>query len=106
MMKTRNAYILIYERDEFIDQGRFNELIGDDKAVLQVIESKGSYKTISKEFYDSCRLPRTVSTQIQMQPSIHESILEKNKRFWLLKFIFERTFLEQTFEIYKNFGSE
>ena len=43
-----------------------------------------------------------MSTQIQIPPTIHESILEKNRRFWLTRFIFNKTFLEQSLEIFRN----
>lgn len=33
--KTKNAYILIYERNCFIDQERFNEFTDDNSVVLQ-----------------------------------------------------------------------
>lgn len=32
--KTKNAYILIYERDYFIDQEKFNEFTDDNSVVL------------------------------------------------------------------------
>ncbi|MFN9908080.1 MAG: hypothetical protein ACK56F_18430 [bacterium] len=33
-MKTNNAYILIYERENFIDQERFSEFTDDIKVAL------------------------------------------------------------------------
>lgn len=43
--KTRNAYILIYERKQFIDQVRFNEFIDDNSAAL--LKQGSSYVNLS-----------------------------------------------------------
>ena len=58
MMKTKikNAYILIYERDDVIDMEKFNEFMDDPNinTVKQDIQQR----------YDQCKLPKTTSTQI------------------------------------------
>lgn len=40
--------------------------------------------------FEQCKLPKTSSTQIQIPPVIHDEVLEKNKKFWLSKFIFNK----------------
>jgi hypothetical protein len=52
--------------------------------------------------FSQCRLPTTVSTQIQITPTIHESILEKNRHYWTTKFIFNRHFIHQINEIFEK----
>jgi len=99
--KTKNAYILIYERSCFIDQEKFNELTDENSIVLQN-KAKGAYLRISQQFFNNCRMPVAAASQIQISPNIHEKILEKNRRFWLTRFIFNRTFLDQSLEIFRG----
>ena len=33
---------------------------------------------------------------------IHETILEKNKKFWLSRFIFNKTYIDSVLTIFKN----
>ena len=101
--KTKNAYILIYERLCFIDQERFNEFT-DDNSVVLANQAPGAYERASLNFFNACRLPHTVDSQIQIPPQVHERILEKNQRFWLTRFIFNRQFLDQSLEIFRGFG--
>jgi hypothetical protein len=91
--KTKNAYILIYERLSFIDQEKFNEYT-DDNSVVAQHTGQNTYERASNNFFNACRLPFTVNSQIQITPAIHEKILEKNCRFWLTRFIFNRQFLD------------
>ena len=62
-MKTKNAYILIYERNCFIDQDKFNEFTDDNSIVLQN-KSQNAYQRASQNFFVQCRLPHTVASQI------------------------------------------
>lgn len=41
-LKTNNAYILIYERESFIDQERFKEFT-DDTKIAQASKSASQY---------------------------------------------------------------
>ena len=70
-MKTNNAYILIYERENFIDQERFSEFT-DDLKVAMANKSPSSYQLASKKAFGDCRLAETVSTQIQISPMIQD----------------------------------
>ena len=54
--------------------------------------------------FNNFRLPETKSSQIQIPPIINEKILDKNRRFWLQKFIFNRNFQEQSLEIFKLYS--
>lgn len=92
--KIKNAYILIYEREEIIDMERFNEF-ADDPAV------SASPAEVNAKF-EQCKLARTTSAQIQIPPPIHDFILEKNKKFWLSKFIFNKTYIESVLSIFKQ----
>jgi|LauGreDrversion4_2_1035121.scaffolds.fasta_scaffold30096_3 hypothetical protein len=51
--KIKNAYILIYERDEAIDMEKFNEFMDDPNINTdkQVIAAK----------FEQCKLPKTTS---------------------------------------------
>jgi hypothetical protein len=40
--------------------------------------------------------------QIQIPPAIHDLILEKNKKFWLSKFIFNKTYIESVLGIFSK----
>ena len=60
-MKTNNAYILIYERENFIDQDRFKEFTDDTKIALQS-KKPNVYQQASKKFFNDCRLASTVSS--------------------------------------------
>jgi hypothetical protein len=62
-MKTNNAYILIYERENFIDQERFSEFTDDIKVALNS-KLPNSYLQASKKAFGDCRVPETVSAQI------------------------------------------
>lgn len=62
-MKTHNAYILIYERENFIDQERFKEFQEDTKIALAT-KSLAAYQLASKKAFAECRLPATVASQI------------------------------------------
>lgn len=52
--------------------------------------------------FDQCKLPKTTSAQIQIPPTIHDFILEKNKKFWLSKFIFNKNYIESVLSIFQN----
>lgn len=58
-MKTNSAYILIYERENFIDQERFREFTDDPKVALS---NPKNYLKVSKQAFNDCRLPETVSS--------------------------------------------
>lgn len=45
-----------------------------------------------------------MDSQIQITPVIHEKILDKNRRFWLTRFIFNRQFLDQSLDIFRGFA--
>ena len=96
--KIKNAYILIYERDDIIDMERFNECM-DDPAVST------SKENIERSF-EQCKLPKTSSAQIQIPPVIHDEILEKNKKFWLSKFIFNKQYIDNILHIFKDIRIE
>ena len=66
-------------------------------------KSQNAYQRASQNFFTQCRLPITAASQIQITPTIHERILEKNRQFWLTRFIFNRQFLEQSLEIFRGF---
>ncbi len=51
--KIKNAYILIYERDEAIDMEKFNEFMDDPNINTNKLE-------IAQKF-EQCRLPKTTS---------------------------------------------
>jgi hypothetical protein len=92
--KIKNAYVLIYERDEQIEMERFNEFV-DDPAIA------GNRQEAAAKF-ELCKVPRTTSAQIQIPPPIHDFILAKNKKFWLSKFIFNKTYIESVLDIFKQ----
>jgi hypothetical protein len=73
--KIKNAYVLIYEREEAIDSERFNEFMDDPNVNTNRADIVARF--------DQCKLPKTTSAQIQIPPAIHDVILEKNKKFWL-----------------------
>ena len=39
-------------------------------------------------------------------PMIHDTILEKNKKFWLSKYIFNKTYIDSVFNIFKDINIE
>ena len=85
--KIKNAYILIYDRDEFYDMQKVNDLMDDTKTIN--ISSKEVEMS-----YQNCRQimnPKQLVPQIPM--SIHDIILAKNKKFWLSKTIFSYDFI-------------
>ena len=59
-------------------------------------------KPIIAQKFEQCKLPKAQSAQIQIPPPIHDSILEKNKKFWLSKFIFNKNYIESVLNIFKN----
>ena len=68
--------------------------------------SNNPYENQSLTAFNNFRIAETVSSQIQIPPTINETILEKNRRFWLTRFIFNKTFLEQSLEIFKLYDYE
>jgi len=101
-MKMHNAYILIYERENFIDQEKFREFTDDNRIALNS-KLPDYYLSAAKKAFNDCRLPSTASSQIQITPKIQDQILEKNRRFWLMKYIFNKQFLEQMQDIFVQF---
>jgi hypothetical protein len=51
----------------------------------------------SLQALQQCHLPEIGS--IQISPEIYHEIQEKNSRFWLTKHIFNKPFMEQSYEI-------
>jgi len=92
--KIKNAYILIYERDEIIDGERFTEFMDDPNI--------NTNKQDIALRLDQCKLAKTTSLQIQIPPGIHDLILEKNKKFWLSKFIFNKTYIDSVLNIFNK----
>ena len=92
--KIKNAYILIYEREEIVDMEKFNEFMDDP--IINTNKADVLYR------FDQCKLPKTTSSQIQIPPPIHDQILEQNKKFWLSKFIFNKTYIESVLSIFKS----
>ena len=56
--------------------------------------------------FEHCKMPKTTSAQIQIPPSIHDFILEKNKKFWLSKFIFNNTYITSVLTIFNQITIE
>ena len=56
--KIRNAYILIYEREDIIDMEKFNEFLDNPQI------STNKQEMLHR--YEQCKLPKTVSSQIQI----------------------------------------
>ena len=96
MMKTKikNAYILIYERDDMIDMDKFNELMDDPNI-------NTNQQNILRCF-DQCKQEKASSAKIQIPHSVHDFILEKNKKFWLSKFIFNHTYITSVLDIFRQ----
>lgn len=92
--KIRNAYILIYEREDLLDMEKFNEFMDDP------VISINKHEMLKR--YDLCKIPKTVTSQIQIPLNVHDSILEKNKKFWLSKFIFNKTYIDSVLNIFKD----
>lgn len=96
--KIKNAYILIYEREDIINMEAFNDLM--DNPQINTNKQEMAYR------FEQAKLAKTNSSQIQMPLPIHESILEKNKKFWLSKFIFNKTYIESVLNIFKSIDIE
>lgn len=92
--KIKNAYVLIYERDDIIDMEKFNDLVDDPN--INTNKQEIAHK------YELCKLPKTVSSQIQIPPVIHDTALEENKKFWLSKFIFNKIYIDSVLNIFKD----
>lgn len=52
--KIKNAYVLIYEREDIIDMEAFNEFI--DNPQINVNKQEMAYR------YDQCKVPKTMSS--------------------------------------------
>jgi hypothetical protein len=52
--------------------------------------------------YDQCKLPKVMNSQTYIPPMVHDSILEKNKKFWLSKFIFNKSYIDSILNIFKE----
>ena len=96
--KIKNAYILIYERDETIDMEKFNEYMDDPN--INTNKQDINFR------FDQCKVAKTTSAQIQIPPTIHDFILEKNKKFWLSKFIFNKAYIESVLSIFTSISIE
>lgn len=99
--KIKNAYVLIYDREEMYDMLKANDVMDDTKTVTL------SPKELSKQ-YNNCRVNHSPS-QIQAMTAIpqiphnvHDVILAKNKKFWHSKTIFSTHFIQQMHRIFKD----
>ena len=54
--KIKNAYILIYEREEIVDMEKFNEFMDDPN--INTNKQEVVYR------FEQCKLPKTNSSQI------------------------------------------
>lgn len=54
--KIKNAYVLIYEREDIIDMENFNEFMDDPQ--ININKQEIAYR------YDQCKLPKTTTQQI------------------------------------------
>jgi hypothetical protein len=43
-----------------------------------------------------------MNSQTYIPPMVHDSILEKNKKFWLSKFIFNKSYIDSILNIFKE----
>ena len=92
--KIKNAYVLIYERDDMIDMEKFNEFMDDPNI-------NTNQQNIHRCF-DQCKQEKSTSAKIQIPHAVHDFILEKNKKFWLSKFIFNHTYITSVLEIFRQ----
>ena len=60
------------------------------------------YQERTIEIFEQAKSQDVKAEHIQIPEAIQEAIFEKNKRFWLTRFIFSRTFLENSLEIFKS----
>ena len=60
------------------------------------------YQEKTIEIFEQSKSQNVKAEHIQIPEAIQEAIFEKNKRFWLTRFIFSRTFLENSLEIFKS----
>jgi hypothetical protein len=73
---------------------RFNEFMDDP-----------NINTIKQEImqkFDLCKLKKTTSANIQIPSTIHDQVLEKNKKFWLSKFIFNKSYIDSVLTIFQK----
>ena len=76
--KIKNAYILIYDRVEFYDNAKVNDLIDDTKTI------NISQKEMMKQYQNHVINQSLQMSQVPQIPhSVHDVILAKNKKFWL-----------------------
>ena len=62
--KIKNAYVLIYEREEIIDMEKFNEMIDDPE--ISTKKQEIAYR------YEQCKMAKANSANIQIPLPVHE----------------------------------
>lgn len=87
--KIKNAYVLIYDRQEVYDMQLTNKIIDDvrthDKNLLQaVVESQAT------------GIPPQIPYKVQ------NVILAKNRKFWLNRTIFSGDFIQKLLKIFQD----
>jgi hypothetical protein len=89
--------VLIYDRVEFFENQKVNDLMDDTKQIN--ISQKEILKQYSNHVINQ-------SSQINMIPqiphSVHDVILAKNKKFWLSQTIFSPFFIQHMLFISKD----
>ena len=99
--KIKNAYVLIYDREELYDMLKTNDVMDDTKTVTI------SPKELAKQ-YSNCRVSHSPSQQQamtlipQIPHNVHDVLLAKNKKFWHSKTIFSTHFISQMYRIFKD----
>jgi hypothetical protein len=90
--KIKNAYVLIYDREELYDMLKTNDVMDDTKTVTI------SPKELTK-LYSNCRVNHSPSQQQamalipQIPHNVHDVLLAKNKKFWHSNTIFSTHFI-------------
>lgn len=86
--KIKNAYVLIYDRVEFYENSKINDLMDDTKTI------NISQKEMNKQFSNFIINQNLQMTMVPQIPhSVHDVILAKNKKFWLSQTIFSPFFI-------------
>ena len=82
--KSRNAYVLIYERVVELDEEQL-EKIKEDDYVLEIKDNKPSIENISKE--------------IRVPDKLTRKIIDENKDYWTTQYMFHNANLEFMYRI-------
>jgi hypothetical protein len=95
--KIQNAYLLFYERVLNIDVPDLEQITEDESefvilysilCIFSLLQDCTKINKLIKEIHDGGAYAKALPLMMQIHPEIHDRILQDNRRFWHVQYIF------------------